>query len=363
MPAVFGFVRCRVVTGPTGEVGGGRHEERLLHSRLRDRDRLRLRAPEAETQVERGARFQLLGDDDVTGGRGRVCRGQGVARVELHGTVGRAAGVTDRRPLQLRRVKRHERRHGVVAIGGLADGARVAGDPDAGGVDGARVGAAVRRAAATVAVDVGVEVRVHMQGIVVSVFDLQARVREHRVAGGIGDVGRDQLVAVCGARGGDGAAHAGRIGRHGVGRVAGLQVGEGRSVGHDVLQGLDIGVVHRRLVDVGEHPVGDGEPDLRGGVARGADAVLAGGVEVGQCARSPGSDRWRGGTGRRQRRHEQRQRGHTAERGKPTGPSRAGLRHGTPPMCRRRCQPWRVFSERLGGVKHVRQSDTTDTPR
>ena len=111
---------------------------------------------------------------------------------------------------------------------------------------------------------------------------------QHRVARRIGDVGGDEAVAVARTGGGHGAGHAGRIGRHRVGHVTRLQIGERRAVGDDVLQGAHVRVVDRRLVDIGEHAVGDRVPDLGAGVAGGADAVLASQVEVRRragCAR------------------------------------------------------------------------------
>ena len=124
---------------------------------------------------------------------------------------------------------------------------------------------------------------------------LQPRVHEHRVAGRVRDVGRHQLIAVGRAGRGDRAAHPGRIGRHRVREIARLQVGERRAIGHHILQRLDVGVVDRRLVHIGQHAIGDGEPHLRGGVAGGAHAVLAGQVEEGRGSRCTRCDRrWRG---------------------------------------------------------------------
>ena len=88
---------------------------------------------------------------------------------------------------------------------------------------------------------------------------------------------------------------------HGVGHVARLQVGERAAVGHDVLQRLDVGVVDRRVVDVGQHSSGDRVPDLRRRVACRAQAVLAREVEVRERARGTrrcrGLGCWRGGDG------------------------------------------------------------------
>ena len=105
----------------------------------------------------------------------------------------------------------------------------------------------------------------------------------------VGEVVGDQRVLAVLGGAGDPAGHPGVVeSADGVGRVAGLQVGERRAVGDDVLQGLDVGVVDRRVVDVGQHAVRDGEPHLRRGVAGGAETVLAGQVEVGQRTRTAG---------------------------------------------------------------------------
>ena len=160
------------------------------------------------------------------------------------------------------------------------------------------------RAAAAVPVDVRVQPRVQVQLAdrgVRSRQALQPGPHQHRVPGRVGDVGGDQPVAVAGVAGGHRAGHAGGVGRHRVGHVAGLQVGEGGAVGHDVLQGGDVRVVDGRLVHVGQDAAGHRVPDLRAGVARGADAVLAGQVEVRHRARAAGGGRrgLRGGGWRR----------------------------------------------------------------
>ena len=73
---------------------------------------------------------------------------------------------------------------------------------------------------------------------------------------------------------------------HRVGHVPRLQVGERGAVGDDVLEGLDVGVVDRRVVDVAEDAVRDRVPDLRSPVAGGAEAVLAREAEVRERARA-----------------------------------------------------------------------------
>ena len=94
-------------------------------------------------------------------------------------------------------------------------------------------------------------------------------------------------VVVRGAGGDDRARHARRVGDDAVGHVARLQIGEGRAVGDDVLEGVDVGGVHVGPVGVRQDAVGHREPDAGGGVARRADAVLAGKVEVALAPRAP----------------------------------------------------------------------------
>src|SRR5439155_7067990 len=105
---------------------------------------------------------------------------------------------------------------------------------------------------------------------------------QHRVTARVGDVlGLDLVLAALRCRG-DVARHATGVAT-GLGRVrhvARLQVGEGRAVGDDVLQRLEVRVVDGRVVDVAQDAVRDRVPDLRRRVARGPEAVLAREVEV-----------------------------------------------------------------------------------
>src|SRR6185437_16643907 len=156
--------------------------------------------------------------------------------------------------------------HRVGPVDGVGDGVRAEDDRNpAGVVHHAGVGARVVAPAAAVAVDVGVEPGVQVQAAQVGAGPgqrLQPGAHQHGVAGRVGDVGGNQPVAVGRVGRGDGAGHAGRVGGDGVGHVTGLQVGERRPVGDDVLQRAHVGVVDGGLVDVGEHPVGHGVPDL-----------------------------------------------------------------------------------------------------
>ena len=109
----------------------------------------------------------------------------------------------------------------------------------------------------------------------------QADPHHHRLGGRVGDEVGDQLEVVRRVQRGDLAGHARGIQRGDrVGHVAGLQRGEA-GPGHDRVQALDVGVVDRRGVDVGQGAVGDRVPDLGRGAGRGAHAVLACLVVVG----------------------------------------------------------------------------------
>ena len=223
--------------------------------------------------------------------------------VELGQPVAGGARVADARRLRGRAGQRHVGRHRVVPVGRVGDRVRAEdhrGRRAGGGVHHAGVGAGVVASAAAVAVDVGVEPGVQVQPGQVRAGPwqrLQPGVHQHGVAGRVGDVGGDQPEAVLGVGGGHGAGHAGRIGGDRVGHVTGLQVGERGAVGDDVLQRAHVGVVDGGLVDVGEHPVGHGVPDLGSLVRRRAQAVLPGQVEVRRRPRRAG--RRRGGPRRR----------------------------------------------------------------
>ena len=223
----------------------------------------------------------LRGDDVPRGGVGPA--GQRVGLVEAGEPVGGGVGVAHRGSALAVGGQRHRGRYGVVAVGGLADGVGVGDDRDAGRGDDAVVGTAVGGATTAVAVDDGVEACVDLETL--GAGPGQGGAHDDTVAGRVGQVAGGEGVAVGRAGRGDRALHPGRVGGHRVGEVAALEVGEGVPVGDDVLEGVHVRVVDRGLVDVGEHAVGHGEPDLgRGGPGR-ADAVLAGEVEV---AEGPG---------------------------------------------------------------------------
>ncbi len=177
----------------------------------------------------------------------------------------------------------------VIAVGGVRRGVRIVGDGHrvAGrGVDRCRVGAAVATPATTVAVDGRVEAQVQREWRTLLDEALQRDVEDDRVAVGVGEVVGNDLVQAALRRLDDAALHSARIERlHRVRHVARLQVGERRTVGDDVLQGLDVGVVDRRVIDVAEQTARNRVPDLRGRVTRGAKAVLASEIEVGERTR------------------------------------------------------------------------------
>ncbi len=278
----------QVVTGPAGQVRQLGQAQRPGQRSASGGDRLGLGTAEAECQrhLVAAARSDVLGRRDVAVGC-RVVAGQRVRGGELGEAVARRPGVADAgRGRWAARAKRHVRGHRVAAVGRLGHGVGAVdhGNGGAGrGVDRPGVAARVRGATAAVPVDVRVQPRVQVQLADRSVRarrGVQPGVHQHGVPRRIGDVGGDQLVPMASAGRGHRAGHAGGVGRHGVGHVAGLQIGEGRAVGDDVLQRLHVRVVDRRLVHVGEHAASDRVPDLGRGVARGAEAVLAGQVEV-----------------------------------------------------------------------------------
>ncbi len=207
----------------------------------------------------------------------------------------------------------HVGRHRVVPVGRVGDGAGAEDHRDARGVHHAGVGAGILGPAAAVAVDVGVEPGVQVQAGQADPGPgqpLQVSVHQHGVPGRVGDVGRDQPVAVLDVGGGHRAGHAGGVGGHRVGHVPRLQVGERGPVGHDVLQRAHVGVVDGGLVDVGEHPARHGVPGLGGRPGRRAQAVLPGQVEIGGRAGRAGRRRGhRGGAGGRGGDSQSRQQG------------------------------------------------------
>ena len=163
------------------------------------------------------------------------------------------------------------------------------------------VGAAVAGTATAVAVDRRVEADVEP---VARIARLELDAHQHRVPVRVGDVPGLDPVAPALRRRRDLADHAsGVVNRpHGVGHVARLQVGEGRSVGDDVLERLEVRVVDGRVVDVAQDAVRDRVPDLRARVPRGAEAVLAREVEVRERAGAAGRAGDGGGDGQDVRR-------------------------------------------------------------
>ena len=205
--------------------------------------------------------------------------------VELDQAVRRASRETVRDLRRERRVERGICRLGVVTVRRIRRRARIVRDEDrvtGRGVSQRRVGAAVAAAAAAVAVHRRVEAQVEPEQV--RRFRHERDLHQQRVPRRVGDVlGGDLVLAALGGRR-DPAAHASAAGGRGdgVGRVAALDVGERLAVGDDVPQRLDVGVVDRRVVDVTQDAACDGEPDLGGRVPRGAEAVLAREVEVGE---------------------------------------------------------------------------------
>ncbi len=274
---------------------------------------------------------------DVAGRRGRQRLGQGVGCVELDEPVARG---TDEAALDRTEgpVEGGVDRLGVVPVCRVGGRARVVRDRDGMArrrVDQRRIRTAVAAVAAAVAVHGGVEPEVHLERA-------GGERREHgphddRVAGRVGEVVRLEAVLPAPGRAGHAAGHPGPVeSRDRIGHVAGLEVGEGGAVGDDVLQGLDVRVVDRRVGHVREDAVGDREPDLGGPVPRRAEAILAGKVEVGQGARAVGGGASResgpGQASNRCRREDQ-----SADRDEDEGPSgstRGGERanHRVPPL-------------------------------
>ena len=254
--------------------------------------------PEAERELEGAVAPEIdAGGLDQVALRGlREALRQAPVCIELGQTVAALAREAVR-DLQegTRGVERAVHRHRVVAVRGVRLGNRIGADQQrvpAGPRDVTAVGAAVPRAAATVAAQRGVEADVEpVVARVVPAERLEAGAHQHRRPGGIGDiVGDDPVAAAPGCRG-DAAGERTLVERPDrVGHVARLQVGERAPVRHDELEGLVVGRVVRGEVDVAEHPVGNGEPDLRAPVAGGPDAVLARQVEVRQRPRPVAGD-------------------------------------------------------------------------
>jgi hypothetical protein len=147
-------------------------------------------------------------------------------------------------------------------------------------VAGRGVGAAVPAPAAAVAVHGRIEAEVEAQ-LARVLLHVELDMHEERVRARVDHVIGDDPVLPVRRCARDLAGHPAVVERAGCrGHVARLKIREGRAVRDDVLQGLDVRVVDRRVVDVAEHAVRDGEPHLRRGVARRPEAVLAREVEV-----------------------------------------------------------------------------------
>ena len=211
------------------------------------------------------------------------------------------------RDLGERAVKRREHWLRVVPVGGVRRRDGVVGHRD--GVPLRRVGdrrvlAAVARATTSVAVHRRVEPRVELKGVGTGTRRHELHVHQQGVPARVGEVVRDDAIAAVLGRARHLADHPARVQGGGRGRhVARLEIGEGGTVGDDVLERLDVRVVDGRVVHVAQDAVGDRVPDLRPGVAGGADAVLAGEVEVGE---GPGSVRCCSGRRGRCRTHDRR---------------------------------------------------------
>ncbi len=275
--------------------------ERLTEGAARGLHRAGLALAEAERQRERavGSEIDPCGLNEVALLRhGKAVRQPSRVRLELSQPIATLAGEAVRDRLERARgVERTVHRHRIVAVRGIGRRDRVRPHEQrvaAGARDPAAVGAAVSLAAAAVAVESGVEA--HVEPVVAGPPQrLEARSHYDRRALRICHVVRDDSVAAALGGRGDAARERPVVERlDRVGHVARLQVGEGRPVGHHKLQRLVVGVVVGREVDVAEHAVRDGEPNLRAPVARRSDAVLACEVEVGE-----GAGAVRGGPGRR----------------------------------------------------------------
>ena len=285
----------RVVGVPAGLVGIEGSVEAGRQRPCRRVDRLVVGRAEAEGQqglaaaVERQPRRR---DDVALAGVG-MDRRQRVGVVELLEAVALRAGEPDGSLVE-RAVERGEDRLGVIPVGGVGRGDRVGGHEDrmaARVIDGCRVRPAIARATAAVAVDRRVEADEQLETVAVWLgLGREREPHQDGVPARVGHVGGLDAVQAVLVRRGHLAGHPAGVGHglHRVRHVTGLEVGEGRAVRDDVLERLDVGVVDGRVVDVAEDPAGDRVPDLRLGVPSGAQAVLAGQVEVRQGARAAG---------------------------------------------------------------------------
>ena len=149
-------------------------------------------------------------------------------------------------------------------------------------------------------------------------LDVEVDLHQDRVGARVGHVVGDDPVLPARRRARDPAGHAAAVQRPDRrGHVPRLEIREGRAVGDDVLERLDVRVVDRRVVDVAQHAVRDREPHLRRRVARGAQAVLAREVEVGQRARPVRGDAQRRSPGARSDPENDARHGGDCETGQP----------------------------------------------
>ena len=59
-----------------------------------------------------------------------------------------------------------------------------------------------------------------------------------------------------------------------------MQIGESAAIRDDILEGLDVCIIDRGVLDIAKNSVRNGEPDFRSRIASGAEAILACQVEV-----------------------------------------------------------------------------------
>ena len=288
-----------VVIGPPAEVAALQLVEPRPERSLGRADGLSLRGAEAERKRHRpiAAKVDLRRLHDVAAGGVRGQGRQRVCGVELHETVAGRAGETALR-LRERPVQRNGDRLRVVPVRGTRRRHGVEGDEDAVPgrcVDRRAVGAAVVRAAAAVPVHGRVEADVEGERPAAAQA-LEADPHHDGVPVRVGHVVGDDPVAATRRRRSHPARHPSRVERRDrIRHVPRLQVGERGTVGDDVLQRFDVGVVGGRVVNVAEDAACDRVPDLRGRVAGGAETILPRQVEVRERTGSVRSRRRRSG--------------------------------------------------------------------
>ena len=335
------FRQALVVVLPTLLERHQRQVESLDDARGGHLHRFSLRTGEADgelggalpAKVERDSFGNVTAEGAVIAGTQRVGRvelGQAIARLpgESH-PYGRerSIGAQCRVP-----------RDRVVPVGGVARRRGVVGDRNrlsGRGVDDRVIRAAVALATPAVAVDRRVQADVKAQRVRADRQRHQPNLSQDAVAVRVGQVrGHKPVLAGLGGAGHLAGHPALARGPHGVGHVAGLQIRETRAIGHDELHRLDVRVVHRRTVDIGQYAVRDGEPDLRRPAVRRTDAVLASEVEMRQCAGAVRRRRrrvggTRGGTqGGRHGQYESRGQRTSNHHGSKTSGRQSSSRHG-----------------------------------